>query len=235
MPYKLEVVTKPEDFGEIIPMLYAAFEEPYNPLLKWFMPITTTVEAMIEDNTTNTVKHWDESGHLHWLKVTDTETGKIVGAAQWDIRAEIDNSTEKLKPIEATSFPEGSEERVFAGKLFTSLKGFMKERMTRPHAELEQLVVAKDHRRKGIAALLVDWGKRKADEIGIESCVGSIPFAVPAYERLGYGKVDCLYPDLPVQSPSAAYSKFAAEDLHVFLMWRPVGRDWSAEDKVPWQ
>jgi hypothetical protein len=131
MPHLLEEVTDPKDFGEILSMLHGAFEEPYNPLHKWFMPVHTTVEAMIEATKQRTVKHWNQLNNLRWLKVTDTETGKIVGAAEWEIREQIEGGTQK--PIEAHWHLEGSEEKVFAGKLVTSLKGFMKERMTRPH------------------------------------------------------------------------------------------------------
>ncbi|KAI0536261.1 hypothetical protein GGR58DRAFT_475765 [Xylaria digitata] len=224
MPYLLQEVTDPKDFGELLFMLHAAFEEPYNPLRKWFMLVHTTVEAMIETTKQRTVKHWNQLDILHWFKVTDTETGKIVGAAEWEIRERIDNPGEAQKPIEAHWHLDGSEEKVFAGKLVTSLKGFMKERMTRPHIELEQLVVAQDCREKGVATLLMNWGKQKADELGIESCIESVPFAVPIYERLGYGNVDSLRPDV------------AAENLSVFLMWRPASHDYNAlEDKVPWQ
>ncbi|KAI0911321.1 hypothetical protein F4823DRAFT_316450 [Ustulina deusta] len=236
MPYLLQEVTDPKDFGEILFMLHTAFEEPYNPLHKWFMPVHTTVEAMIEAAKQKTVKHWNQLDTLHWFKVTDTETGKIVGAAEWEIRERIDNPGEAQKPIEAHWHPEGSEEKVFAGKLVTSLKGFMKERMTRPHVELEQLAVAQEHRRHGVATILMNWGKQKADELGIESCIESVPFAVHIYEKLGYGNVDSLRPDVTVQDPSTKYQEYAAEDLRVFLMWRPAGHNYSAlVDKAPWQ
>ncbi|KAI1175952.1 hypothetical protein F4777DRAFT_295622 [Nemania sp. FL0916] len=236
MPYLLQEVKDVEDFGEILAMLHAAFEQPYNPLHRWFMPVYTTTKDMIEATKQKTIKHWSESDTTHWLKVTSTETGMIVGAAEWEIREHIDGVGEPQRPIEARAHPEGSEERVFAGKLVTSLKGFMKERMTRPHAELEQLVVAPDHRRKGVATLLTNWGKQKADELGIETCVESVPFAVPIYARLGYGNVGTLQPSVAIQDPSEKYQEFAAEDLHVCLMWRPAGRDYNvSEDKAPWQ
>ncbi|KAJ8131210.1 hypothetical protein O1611_g2414 [Lasiodiplodia mahajangana] len=192
MPYQLEEVTNPEDFGEILVMFHAAFEEPYNPLHKWFMPVHATVEAMIEATKQKTVTNWKQYDTIRWFKATGTETGKIVGAAEWEIRERIENSGGTQKPIEARWHLEGSGEKVFAGKLVTSLKGFMKERMTRPHVELEQLAVAQEHRRKGVATLLMNWGKQGAGGLGIESCVESVPSAVRIYEKLGYGSVDSL-------------------------------------------
>ncbi len=64
---------------------------------------------------------------------SDTDSGKIVGAAEWEIRREVSPSDEPMKPINAYWHIEGSEEKVFAEKLLMNLRGFMKERMIRPH------------------------------------------------------------------------------------------------------
>ncbi|KAI1305446.1 hypothetical protein F5Y03DRAFT_355902 [Xylaria venustula] len=207
MSYLLEEVKDPDDFGEIIPMLHDGFQEPHNPLHRWFMPLLITVEATVENKIQKTVKH-SQLYHVHWLKVTHVETGEIVGAAEWEIREHVDNRGEPQEAIDASWFPQGSEERIFAGKLVTSLKSFMKKRMTRPHAELAQLVVAQAHRKRGVVRLLVEWGKQKADDLEIESCVESVPLAVRIYEKLGYGSVDCLQPDVTVPHPSDAYKEY---------------------------
>ncbi|KAI1357185.1 hypothetical protein F5Y08DRAFT_324827 [Xylaria arbuscula] len=235
MSYSIEVVTNQKDFDEILPMLYVAFGEPNNALRRWFMPVHTTEQAAIEASKQRTLKHWIQNDDLYWIKATDAETGKIIGAAEWDIRRQIDNPGGPQKPIEAGWHLPGSEEKAFAGRLLTSLKGFMKERMTRPHIELEQLVVHPNHREKGVGALLVHWGNKKADELGLESCVESVPFPVPFYEKLGYGNMDQLNPDVAVENPSEKWKEFEAHDLRVFIMWRPVGHDYRpAADKAPW-
>ncbi|KAL7622779.1 hypothetical protein AAE478_006458 [Parahypoxylon ruwenzoriense] len=235
MPLRLEEVKNEQDFGEILPVLYAAFGEPYNSLRKWFIPVHTTVEAAIEDAKGRNVKSWKEHTNIHWLKVTDTDSGKIVGAAEWEIRHTIDSPHEPQKPINAYWHIEGSEEKLFAEKLLINLKGFMKERMTRPHVELEQLVVHPDHRRRGAGKLLLDWGIQKADELGLESCIESVPFAVPIYEKFGFGNAEVLNPDLVIPNPSAKWEEYAADDLRVSLMWRPAGHAYRAgKDKLPW-
>jgi GNAT superfamily N-acetyltransferase len=102
-------------------------------------------------------------------------------------------------------------------------------------SELEQLVVHPDYRRRGIAKLLVDWGVKKADRFGLESCVESVPFAVPVYEKLGFVNADSLLPDVGTENPSEKWKQYAAEDLSVRLVWRPAGHNFRAgEDKVPW-
>lgn len=133
MPLSLEEVNDERDFDEITPMLYAAFGEPYNSLRRWFIPVRTTVENAIEASKGRQIKSWTQHPGIHWLKVTDSDTGKIIGAAEWEIRDKIDSPSEVQQPINAYWHIEGSEEKEFAGRLLTSLKGFMKERMTRPH------------------------------------------------------------------------------------------------------
>ncbi|KAI1078354.1 acyl-CoA N-acyltransferase [Whalleya microplaca] len=235
MPLLLEEVRNEQDFDQILPVLYAAFGEPYNALRQWFIPVHTSVEAAIEASKARMVKNWKAHDNLHWIKVTDSESGKIVGAAEWEIRQKVDTPGEAQKPINASWHTEGSEEKEFAGKLITSLKGFMKDRMTRPHLELEQLVVHPDHRRRGAGRMLTNWGIQKADELGLESCIEAVPFAIPMYEKYGYGHIDDLEPDVAIPNPSAKWQEFAAEDLRVAMMWRPAGHENRAGvDKAPW-
>jgi GNAT superfamily N-acetyltransferase len=96
-------------------------------------------------------------------------------------------------------------------------------------------VVHPEHRRRGAAKLLMEWGIKKADELGVETCVESVPFAAPMYERFGLAHVDTLNPNLSVQDASPEWQGFLKDDLRLFLMWRPVGHAYHAgEDKAPW-
>ncbi|KAI1122559.1 hypothetical protein F5Y10DRAFT_71301 [Nemania abortiva] len=58
--------------------------------------------------------------------------------------------------------------------------------------DLEQLVMHPDHRKRGARWPIVEWDNRKADELGIGSCVESVPSVVPFYEAVGYTSTDCL-------------------------------------------
>ncbi|KAI1389435.1 uncharacterized protein F4822DRAFT_200111 [Hypoxylon trugodes] len=233
MPLALEEIKDEKDFDGVQTVLFEAFGEPYNSLRRWFIPVYTTDEAAIQDSKERTVKNWKAHDNLHWVKVTDTDTGKIIGAAEWEIREKVDS--EPQKPINAYWHKEGSEEKAFAEQLLMNLKGFVKERMARPHIELEQLVVHPDHRKRGAGKLLTDWGISRADELGLECCVESVPFAAPIYEKLGFGNVDGLIPDMSIPEPSAKWKDYAADDLCVFLLWRPVGHDYDPKtDRLPW-
>jgi GNAT superfamily N-acetyltransferase len=252
MPFELKEVTDDKDFNEILPLLYAAFSEPYNSLLKWFVPIHTTFGEAIEDFKGRIMRSWKASPQLHWIKVTDTDTGKIIGAAEWEVRDTVEKPQGLTPPVNPYWHLESSEEKEFASRLFTGMKGFMKDRITRPHVgkvyrstqpvlclwshtELEQIVVSTEYRRKGVGRMLIDWGLRKADEMGLETCIQSVPSSVPAYEATGFANLDCWTPDMNVPNPSEKWSKWQADDLRTFLMWRPAGRNFrQGEDKAPW-
>ncbi|KAF2657387.1 hypothetical protein K491DRAFT_714424 [Lophiostoma macrostomum CBS 122681] len=235
MTLKLEEVTTDKDFDEILPVLYAAFGEPYNALRQWFIPVHTDVDDAIEAAKVRTSKKWKEHDNIHWIKVTDTDSGMIIGAAEWEIRESIPKADGDDKPINAYWHTEGTEEKEFAGTLITQLKGFMKDRMTRPHLELEQIVVHPDARGQGAGRMLLGWGVKKADELNLESCVESVPFAVPLYETCGFGTLEYLKPDFTTGDPSQQWDQWASEDLRVFLCWRPAGKDFRPnEDIAPW-
>jgi hypothetical protein len=137
MPLRLEVVKHEDEFPELARVLYASFGEPYNSLRQWFIPIHTTVDAAIADFSARLVKGWKmHADKIHWVKVVD-DTGNgdpvVIGAAEWEVRPKIEGVGEPQAPITAYWHLDGSEDKEFCGKLLTSLKGFMKAHMIRPH------------------------------------------------------------------------------------------------------
>jgi hypothetical protein len=133
MPLKLEIVEDASDFDSIIPMLYVAYGSPYNSLRPFYIPIHTTLEDALESFKQRNLKKWKEREQRQWIKVTDTDTGEMIGAGCWDVREEVEKVDRKEMEVDAFWHKEGSEERVFASRLMTQLKGFMKQRMARPH------------------------------------------------------------------------------------------------------
>lgn len=97
----IEEVKDEKDFDEIMPVLFAAFGEPYNSLRRWFIPVQTTEDAAIEAAKDRTLKHWKHQAGAHWTKVIDSESGKIIGAAEWEIRDNVKASDEPQKPFNA--------------------------------------------------------------------------------------------------------------------------------------
>lgn len=192
------------------------------------------------------------------VKVTDTETNQIIGWAKWAI-----NDPEKVEGdgiTHATWYPEGSLEREFAETFINGLWGFLGERVTRKHMgtlicnrlfllypdlilDLLSITVHTAHRHRGAGRLLIRWGTAKADELGIETVISSLPSAKGAYAKSGLGVIEVIPPNPRLQERLAELEKegrgqkwkeLLDEDLSGWLMWRPIGRDFEEGDKAPW-
>ncbi|KAF2468952.1 uncharacterized protein BDR25DRAFT_230843, partial [Lindgomyces ingoldianus] len=90
-------------------------------------------------------------------------------------------------------------------------------------------------RHRGAGRMLIRWGTAKADELGIETVISSLPSARGAYEKCGFGPIELIPPDVEVEDPSPRWKELQNDDLTGWLMWRPIGRDFIVgEDKAPW-
>jgi hypothetical protein len=128
---KLEEVTSEKDFDQIWPVLFDAFEKPYNSFFQFFNPIHGMREEAIQVSKGRHIQTWKNDPDCHWLKVTDTNTNEIIGAACWEVHEKTPEPS-SASP-NASWHIEGSEEKAFAEKLLGGLKGFIGERMMRPH------------------------------------------------------------------------------------------------------
>lgn len=81
--------------------------------------------------------------------------------------------------------------------------------------------------------MLIEWGTGKASEYGVDTIVVSVPYAVPVYEKCGFGMMEQLNIDFTASNPSETWKKYQAEDLRLFLMWKPVGRTFEIGDTFP--
>jgi predicted N-acetyltransferase YhbS len=97
------------------------------------------------------------------------------------------------------------------------------------------LVVHPDHRKKGVGKMLVQWGLERADALGVETVVQSVPFSVPFYEKCGFACVEQIDIDFSVSEPSEQWKRYQNEDMRAFFMWRPAGKDYEMGDSMPWK
>jgi len=94
------------------------------------------------------------------------------------------------------------------------------------------MIVHPNYRYQGLGRMLIEWGTNKANELGVETIVVSVPFAVPVYEKTGFGIVEQIDVDFSISNPSAKWKEYQSEDLRAFLMWKPAGRGFQIGDKV---
>ncbi|KAI1144356.1 hypothetical protein F5Y05DRAFT_25111 [Hypoxylon sp. FL0543] len=225
MPLIVEEVEDEKDFDEIFTLLYAAFGEPYNSWRRFFVPtVCDTLEAAIEYTKVRNIEWWKHTTGTHWVKVVDTDPGKIVGTAKLIIRQ---TGWPPRNPPKRMAYwhIEGSEEKAFTERLMMEMLRFLAEEVTGPHIELGQLCVHPDHRRRGVGRLLVSWGIRRSELLRLEFYSMSVPFAVPIFQKYGFCKLQCLDPDMATSDPSEKWKEYAADDLRLFLMHRSEGHD----------
>jgi GNAT superfamily N-acetyltransferase len=250
-------VTDPLDFQMIMPMEYDAWRTPYNPQLKHFRPaMLNRADSIARTIAKNTKKLHELKPSEFMIKVTDTETNEIIGFAIWALNELNDKEDGKT---EAIWYPEGSEEREFAELFIDGLWGFIGDRVTRKHmgicsqfsirlhtygsSDLLSITVHTSHRHRGAGRMLIRWGTEKADELGVETVISSLPSARGAYERSGFGCIEVIPPNpmlekrleqLESEGKGKKWKELLEDDLSGFLMWRPLGRDWAEGDRAPW-
>ena len=91
---------------------------------------------------------------------------------------------------------------------------------------LSILYVHPQHRRRGVASMLIEWGFQKADDLGIESIVEATAEGRPCYMANGFRYISTFHCDPTKNDESAewlALSRRLQTPIPLFLMWRPKG------------
>lgn len=103
---------------------------------------------------------------------------------------------------------------------------------------LNMCFVHPDHRRRGAASLLVEWGTKKADEMGVEAFIESTDDGKPLYERYGFANMNEFYLKPTKPDPGEDWKKLEKDlgSIHGYFMWRPIGGKYEAgKTVIPWQ
>ncbi|KAL6706319.1 hypothetical protein ACN47E_005609 [Coniothyrium glycines] len=248
MPLTISLITSPLDIPTITPFDHSAWLSPPNPQLKHFRPAHHTRAEAIAHATARFVRQLEQRDpDTFMVKATDDQTGQIVGWAVWAVNDAVAAKRVEERDtadgeagggVHATWYPEGSEEREFAEIFINGLWGFLAHRVPRRHMDLHSITVDPTHRHRGAGRLLIRWGLDKADELGIETVISSLPSARGAYEKCGLGCVEVIPPDPKLEAlrgeKGEKWKNLLEDDLSGWLMWRPIGRDWREGDVAPW-
>ena len=142
--------------------------------------------------------HEDEKGKKYYLKVTDTATSEIAAYAVW-IFLPNGYKPENDPNANFSPLPEGCNNTLWrvACDSVRQLRTSDTKRMTEGHWLLNLLGTHPRYRRRGAAAMLVEWGLKRADEEGKKCFVDAGGEGGEAlYRRYGFVDVGELVLDL---------------------------------------
>jgi len=95
-----------------------------------------------------------------------------------------------------------------------------------------------DYRRQGAGDLILEWGIRKAEEMGVEMWLDATVYGVPLYRKHGFVVVNENNIRPTTDNPDQEWEKIAKELLPMTMwqMWRPVGGKYEEGKTVrPWE
>jgi len=238
MGLTLHEIVSSEEFPATVDCERESFGTPFNAFDILYTPQgldpTATRDAVIKNQ-------WDSHTNnsvSHWLKVVDSETGIVVGAAQWYVHEKDPFAGPEDHRVDAIWWPEG-DQRKLVNMLFEQFLGPRELTMRRPCLLLQICCVRPEYRRRGIGNTLVEWGTKKADEMRVEAFVEATEDGRPLYARHGFHYMNAIVLDAKVDEPSEqwkALGKRLRLPIVLHAMWRPIGgRFVDGETVVPWK
>ncbi|KAI7475334.1 hypothetical protein KC357_g4988 [Hortaea werneckii] len=150
-------------------------------------------------------KHWTEEGrrkgadkmrrtnaadpHTEFILAVDETSNEVLGMSKWNVYAP--NTIPDFVGISRAvgDYYQSEEERAYAGamgKLFVQPRNEAIFASGGNLVSLDILTIDPKYQRKGIGNALVQWGTRKADELGVEAVVESSVFGKALYEKNGF-------------------------------------------------
>ncbi|KAL0931781.1 GNAT family [Colletotrichum truncatum] len=181
------------DDEEFVPLLVAfreGFATPDCALWRLFMgdwkPHDPAAREAALQEATERLRSWHRADPTStWLKVVDDETGELVAGGRWSLyKKEKPNPYTGQQRVEALWFPDGEPRRIASG-LMNDFLGTAVRNANRPHAYLNFLFTVPEHRRRGAASLIMDWGVERAGQQGLDVYIEATENGKPLYEKYG--------------------------------------------------
>ncbi|KAI0172719.1 hypothetical protein GGR52DRAFT_580422 [Hypoxylon sp. FL1284] len=245
MALKLQDADPATDFPALARAMFESYEEPWQPFFHAYFPIHCSSsgagggvearEAAIAEAAARLANWQRHDATMHWRKVVDPETGDLAAGALWNIHPENPFRADG-QAVEAAWFPDDGSRR-YAEQL-VELHGRPRARIgQRPHVYLFIVFTHPRYRRRGIGQQFMDWGIKKAEDMGVEMFLDATPMGRPLYEKNGFVVVEDNVVAPQTDSPDDAWRETEAKvgpSTH-YVMWRPVGGYKKGESKRPWE
>ena len=107
-----------------------------------------------------------------------------------------------------------------------------------PSLVLNIIFTHPDYRRKGAGDLILQWGTKKADEMGLEMWLDATVHGRPLYLKHGFIVVTENNVHPKTETPNEEWKKLEEELLPITLwaMWRPLGGKYEEGQTIrPWE
>ncbi|KAI5861912.1 hypothetical protein GGS23DRAFT_611052 [Durotheca rogersii] len=239
MPLEHQEIDPNVDFPALARCLFESYEDPPQKFFHVFFPIhgqgAAAREAAIEEAATR-LRAWHAGDpSSRWNKVVDTATGRLAGAALWNVHHE--NPFAAPHPSDVTWFPAGGA-RAFVEQALANHSRPRARAAQRAHVYLFIIFAHPDYRRRGVGQQLLDWGLREADAAGLEVFLDSTPYGRPLYEANGFVYIEENINVPATDAPDQAWTDVAekVQPFTFWLMWRPAGGKYEEGKTVkPWE
>ena len=142
------------------------------------------------------IKSWREHPEvIKYMKVIDTDlpeddsNGKMVGMTRWKFytkhrtEAELDQEAEEKKAEPLSPGLNGELIKEFFGEV----SRIRREQMGgQPNVLLDMIATLPQHQRRGVGAMLLRWGIKEADALGLPMYLEASPVGRPQYAKNGF-------------------------------------------------
>jgi GNAT superfamily N-acetyltransferase len=196
MPLVLSEATE-GDFPGIVTTQYAAFH-PQDTMHRLIYPSPAVpTQAVINRTVARQLKGWRADPHITWLKITDSETGTVAAAAKWMVWPQAEEEGKKRWPgkvdvnwvgpaVEGVNAGPGADDQEYVEWVLEQFFDRRRERVNGPCVLLDMCFTHPEYHRRGAGKQLVEWGCRKADELGVKGDVEASYTGRWLYEGCGF-------------------------------------------------
>lgn len=254
MTFKLLEVDLANDFDQVIECQWASYEKPYQPFFRLFCPLLgdgpSAREESLKESTARQLGWHGGDSTSYWGKVINDD-GTIVGACLWKICPT--NPFEDYSAHEDADWHPEGERREYVSRCLEQFDLPRSRMGARPQVckssrrrhtsllttqDLNILYTHPDYRRQGVADLILNWGKKKADEMGVEMWLDATELGVPVYKKHGFTVVNVNRLQPIKTEPGEDWKEIERElqPMTFWQMWRPAGGDYVEGKSVkPWE
>jgi len=239
MSFKLLEISNLSEFTNHVSAFWSSYNDPPQPAFHCAAPITSTLSAALSDLINRFSTSLKEDPTIHYFSVIDTSSpdNKVIGGGSWNIFLEDPYANESKNDRGIYWWPEGSDSKKFTERMFMGRVGLRLQRHRRPHVLLNTCFTIPEYRNRGVASLVMDWGVKKADELGLNMFIEAGEQGRHLYAKFGFIEIDKSEVDMVVPNPSEEWKEMERKNLPFgwVNMWRPVGGKYTDGMKYPWE